>query len=211
VTPRAFVSVAAVLLGAAAVPVRAGEIAVEGQVGYFDMAASNSASAVFGSTGGVTYGGAVRYSFARAFFVSAGVRTFSKDGERVFVATPTSVVSKLGFPLSVRITPIFLNVGYRFRQGKMLVPYVGIGGSINQYKETSEVAGQGFSETSSKGGFLGLAGLEVGRGLLRFGAEASYATVPNAVGLGGVSKVYGENNLGGFTVVGKLALAFGGK
>jgi hypothetical protein len=200
--------VTAALLVAAPAPTQAGELAVEGHVGYFDVAFKNSASAVFGSTGGVTFGGAARYTIAHGVFVSAGVRRFSKDGERVFVATPTGVVSKLGFPLSMRLTPIFVTVGYRFRDGSMLVPYLGIGGSINQYQETSTVAGAVYEDTRSKAGFHGVAGLEVGRGLLRFAGEASYSTVPNAIGILGVSKVYNENNIGGFTAVGKLILAF---
>jgi hypothetical protein len=32
--------------------------------------------------------------------------------------------------------------------------------------------------------------------------------VPNTVGIAGVSKVYGEKDLGGFSVVGKLILGF---
>ena len=39
-------------LAAAALPARAGEIAVEGQAGYRDLAFSNTATALFGSTGG---------------------------------------------------------------------------------------------------------------------------------------------------------------
>jgi hypothetical protein len=40
------------------------------------------------------------------------------------------------------------------------------------------------------------------------GAEAGYTTVPDAVGLGGVTKVYGEDDLGGWHVVGKVVVAF---
>jgi opacity protein-like surface antigen len=211
-TSRTLVAIAlAALVVAAAPAIEAGEIAIEGQVGYFDMAAKDSATAVFGSTGGVTYGGAARYTFGPGIFVSAGARTFSKDGERVFVASPGGPVSKLGFPLSVRITPIFFTAGYRFRHGKTLVPYLGIGLSTNQYKETSTVAGQAFEESRSKTGFLGLGGIEVGAGWLRFAGEASYSTVSDAIGIAGVSKVYGENNIGGWTAVGKLVLAFGGR
>jgi len=200
--------VGAALLAGAAPPALAGEIAVEGQVGYFDPAFKKSASAVFGSTGGVTFGGAARYTIGHGFFVAAGARTFSKDGERVFVAAPGGAVSKLGFPLSMHITPIFLTVGYRFRDGSMLVPYLGIGGSINKYSETSTVAGAVFEDNISKAGFHGVAGLEVGRGLLRFAGEVSYSTVPNAIGVLGVSSVYNENDIGGFTALGKLILAF---
>ena len=186
----------------------AGEIAIEAQAGYFEMAASNSASAVFDSSGGGTFGGALRYTFWRGAFVSAGARTFSKEGERVFVATANSAVQKLGFPLSIRLTPVFATVGYRFRNGNLIVPYVGAGVSITSYKEESEVAGEAFNTDLTKTGFVGAAGLEVGRGHFRFGAEAGYSSVPSALGLGGVSKVYGEDDLGGTYVIGKLIVAF---
>jgi hypothetical protein len=190
---------------------RAGELAIEGQGGYFSWAASSSASAVFGSTGGGTFGGGLRYTVWRGVFVSAGVRRFSAEGQRVFVATPSAPVQELGFPLSVRITPIFATVGYRFFDGGLVVPYLGIGGSVNKYSETSEVAEETFDESFSKSGFHGVGGVEVGRGLLRAAAEASYSTVSGAVGLGGVTQVYGEDDIGGWTVVGKVIVAFGGK
>jgi len=192
----------------AAGPAAAGELAIEVHAGYFEMAAENSASALFDSRGGGTFGGAVRYTFWRGAFVSAGARTFSREGERVFVAAPNAAVQKLGFPLKVSLTPVFLTVGYRFRDGKLIVPYAGIGGSVTSYKEESEVAGEAFDDDRSKAGFLGLAGVEVGRGTFRVGAEAGYTTVPDAVGLAGVSKVYGEDDLGGWHAVGKLIVAF---
>jgi hypothetical protein len=140
--------------------------------------------------------------------VSAGARTFSKEGERVFVAQTSAPVQKLGFPLTVRLTPVFVSLGYRFRDGRTIVPYVGLGGSITSYKEESEVAGESFNESRSKAGFLGVAGVEVGRGTFRFGAEVGYSAVPDAIGLEGVSKVYGENDLGGPHAIGKLIVAF---
>jgi hypothetical protein len=196
------------LLALAAGPAAAGELAIEVHAGYFEMAAENSASALFDSRGGGTFGGAVRYTFWRGAFVSAGARTFSREGERVFVAAPNAAVQKLGFPLKVSLTPVFLTVGYRFRDGKLIVPYAGIGGSLTFYKEEGEVAGEAFDDDRSKAGFLGLAGVEVGRGTFRVGAEAGYSTVPDAVGVAGVSKVYGENDLGGWHAVGKLIVAF---
>jgi hypothetical protein len=194
---------------AAAAPASAGELALEGQVGSFSMAASSSADAVFGSSSGVTYGGALRYTFWRGAFVSAGMRTFSKDGERVFVQTPTSPVQKLGFPLSVKLRPLFFMAGYRFLDGHLIVPYVAIGGTSTRYEETSDVAGEAHDQSFSKSGLLFVGGIEAGRGVLRLAGEASYSTVSNAVALGGVTKVYGEDDLGGFTIVGKLILAFG--
>jgi hypothetical protein len=199
---------ASALLALAALPAAAGDLALEVHAGYFQMAAGNSASALFGSGGGGTFGGAVRYTFWRGAFVSAGARSFSKDGERVFVASPSSPVQKLGFPLTVRLTPIFLTVGYRLRDGKRVVPYAAVGGSVTSYKEESTVAGETFDASRSKAGFLGAAGVEVGRGTFRFGAEVGYSAVPDAIGVGGVSKVYGEKDLGGPHAVGKLIVAF---
>ena len=202
------VFLAGALAALVSTPAAAGELALELHAGYFQMAAGNSASAVFDSRGGGNFGGAVRYTFWRGAFVSAGARTFSKEGERVFVATPSSPVQKLGFPLKLRLTPMFLAVGYRLRDGKLVVPYAGLGGSLTSYKEESDVAGETFNESHTDGGFVGFAGVEVGRGTFRMGAEAGYTTTPGAVGLGGVTKVYNEDNLGGWHVVGKAVVAF---
>jgi opacity protein-like surface antigen len=207
-TARKTLCAASAFLALAAPPARGGELAIEAHGGYFDMAAENSASALFDSTGGATFGGAVRYTFWRGAFVSAGARTFSKEGERVFVATPTSPVQKLGFPLSVRLTPIVLQAGYRIRDGKLVVPYLAAGVSITRFKEESEVAGEVFDEERTKTGFIGAAGVEVGRGHFRFGAEVGFSSVPDAIGVGGVSKVYGEDDLGGLHALGKLIVAF---
>lgn len=72
------------------------------------------------------------------------------------------------------------------------------------------MAGESFDEDGSKTGFgfIGAAGVEVGRGMFRVGAEAGYSTVSGAVGLGGVSKIYGEDDIGGVHVIGKVAVAF---
>jgi opacity protein-like surface antigen len=211
---RRLTTLAAALVPAlllAAPPAGAGEIAVEGQAGYRDLAFSHTATAVFGSTGGGTFGGAARYTFWRGAFVSAGFRTFSKDGERVFLASSTAPVQKLGFPVSLKIDSFPVMVGYRFRRGHLIVPYVAAGAAITKYDETSTVAGETFDESVSKTGFTGAGGVEVGRGIFRFGAEAGYTTVSGAIGKDGVSKVYGEDDIGGFHAIGKLIVAFGGK
>lgn len=206
---RAALALASLLALTSAVQATAGELAVEAHAGWFDMAASDSAQAVFGSSGGFSFGGAVRYDVWRGAFVSAGVRTFSKEGERVFLAGPGSPVQKLGFPLTLRLTPIQLTAGYRFRRGQLVVPYAGVGVSITSYSETSEVAGESFDLDGTETGFLGVAGVEMGRGRLRGGLELGYSAVSGVLGLGGVSQVYGEDDLGGLHVVGKLVVAFG--
>jgi hypothetical protein len=207
---RAIVAVAASfgLLSATAVPARAQGFALDGQAGYYSLtSASKSANAVFGSAGGATYGGSLTYAFESGFYLEGGARYFSKTGQRVFLASPSGPVFPLGFPLKMRLVPIFLNIGYRFGGG-VIVPYLAVGGSVTSFHEESTVAGQVFSEDSTKGGGQVLAGLEFGKGHLRLAGEAAYAFVPNTVGLQGVSKVYGEKDLGGFSVVGKLILGF---
>ncbi len=201
----------AALLALDALPSAAGEIAIEAHVGYFDMSAQKSARALFGSSGGAIYGGGMRYSFWRGAFASFGVRSFSKDGERVFLISAGSPIQKLGFPISLNLTPFVVSAGYRFRDGALIVPYASVGAAITSYSEQSDVAGQSLDDQGSKTGFIGAAGVEVGRGLFRFGAEAGYSTVSGVVGLGGVSKIYGEDDIGGFHAIGKLIVAFGGK
>jgi hypothetical protein len=191
-------------------PARAGELAFEARGGYFGLAASNSASAVFDSTGAPTFGGAARLTFWRGAFVSIGGATFSREGERVFVAAPNAAVQKLGFGLTMRTSPLFATAGYRLRHGSTLVPYVSAGVAITRYSESSEVTGESFDQQFTKTGFTGAVGLEAGRGLFRVGGEVGYTTVPNAIGSAGVSKVYGEDDIGGWHAVGKLILSFNG-
>lgn len=210
-TPLALGLIGLLALVLPTAPASAGELAAELQGGYFGLAATKSADAIFGSSGGFTWGGAVRYTFHKGFFATAGVRTFSKSGERAFVADPTDPVARLGFPLSARITPVYLTVGYRFRDGKLVVPYAGLGGSLTSYSEQSSVAGVTYDVSSTKAGFHAVGGVEVGRGRFRFGAEAGWSTVPNAIGVGGVSNIYNEDDIGGWTVLGKLVIALGGK
>jgi hypothetical protein len=200
----------ALALGLSVGTAAAGELAAEFMGGYSVLSASRSADAIFGSSGSFTWGASGRYTITKGFFASAGVRTFSKEGERVFVASPTGPVARLGFPLSIRVTPTFVNAGYRFRDGKMLVPYAGIGGTLTAFREESSVVGELYEKSRTKAGFHVVGGVEVGRGRFRFGAEAGWSTVPDAVGVGGVSAVYDESDLGGWSVLGKFVIAFGG-
>ena len=184
--------------------------AVDAHVGYSDLTrVKRSAEAVFdGSSGGVVYGGGLRYILRKHFYVGAWARSFSKDGERVFIADATSPVFPLGHPLEIRIVPIQATVGYRLSGVRGIAPYVGAGGGVTRYHEESVVAGETESTDQTKTSWHLLAGVEVGRGSFRFATEAGYAFVPNALGLGGVSKVYGETDIGGFSFVGKAVFSF---
>lgn len=175
--------------------------------GYLGLqSASKSAKAVFdGSSGGGVFGGSLRFGLSRSFFVGAAARVFNKDGERVFVADAASPVFKLGHPLKVRLVPVYGFVGYRFRPQTTLVPYVAVGGGVTSFREESTVGGLLDSQTRSKGSAHFMAGLDYRTGNVGLGLEALWSTVPNSIGLGGVSQVYGETNLGGFSLLGRFS------
>lgn len=168
--------------------------------------ATNSAQAVFdGSTGGGVYGGALRIGVSRSFFIGGGIRVFDKDGQRVFVDSPGGTVFPLGHPLSVRLRPIFGFVGWRFRPDSALVPYISAGGGVTSYREESTIGGLTESTSTSKGSWHVAAGLDWGSGPIGVGVEARWSGISDVIGLGGVSRVYSETDLGGFSVVGRLS------
>ena len=129
------------LLAAMAAPAAAQGFAINAQGGYFGMKATDSAKAVFDSSGGFTGGGGLSYAFGKHLYVEAGARYFSKAGEKVFVAAHGDPVFKLGFPLKARLIPAYGTLGFRLAGKSALVPYVGVGGGVTSYHEESTVAG----------------------------------------------------------------------
>jgi opacity protein-like surface antigen len=201
---------AAVLFAAGAAPARAAvfEVALEG--GYSALTnASRSAEAIFdGGTGGAVGGLAVRMDLGRSFFVGLNTRYFQRTGERVFVAAPGAEVFRLGHPLEVRLVPVYLSAGYRFSPRSRLVPYVTAGAGMTSYREKSTVAGEVETSSSTNPSLHMALGLDYGRGPVRFGAEAGYSFVPDTIGESGVSAVYKEDDVGGLSLVGRVAFRF---
>lgn len=196
-------------LAAAAVPAAA-QTSVSLDAGYQDLTnAGRSAQAVFESSGGPTFGASVRFGLGRNAFAGATGRFFRKEGERAFVADPSSEVFRLGHPLTVRIVPAYATFGWRFSPDASFVPYAGLGAGVAFYRETSTVAGideDPVSRTKPSG--LAFAGVEYGRGGVRFGLEGSYSLVPKTLEAGGVAEVYDEDDVGGFAVVGRVVFVF---
>jgi len=123
----------------------------------------------------------------------------------VFVADAGSEVFRLGHPLKIRLIPVYGVIGYRFGQNTHFAPYVTVGLGARSYREESNVAGlvETFSATKVSG--HGALGVDYLAGPVRFGVEVGYSTVPNTIGQEGVSKVYGEKDVGGLTVLARLA------
>jgi hypothetical protein len=191
-------------------PAAAGEFGVSLEGGYFGMTnASNSAKAIFGgSSGGFTGGGSIRYVLVRSLFLGVGGHYFTRDGQRVFLADASSTPFRLGHPLTIREVPVYGMVGWRFTPASRLVPYVALGAGATSLSEKSIVGGIEDPPSQSQSKFSGhlIAGVEWGHSVVRFGAEFMYTTVPDTIGLAGVSKIYGEKDVGGLSVVGKIVV-----
>jgi outer membrane protein with beta-barrel domain len=204
--PHAVAFAAAVLLLAGAGQTSADwALGVDG--GYFAMTnAEKSAKAIFnGSSGGGTIGGFFQLGLGQSFFVSAHGRYFEKTGERVFVVDAGSEVFRLGHPLTIRLIPVYGMVGYRFIHSARWAPYVAVGMGATSYRETSDVAGLIETQSATKAAYHLAAGVDFLTGPIRFGVEVTYSLVPKTIGESGVSKVYGEDDVGGATIVARLA------
>jgi opacity protein-like surface antigen len=104
------------------------------------------------------------------------------------------------------MTPIEFTGGYRreFRFGRRgsrsIVPFVGAGAGIVQYKETADFAQAGDDVDESFTSYHFLGGVEVPLWKwLGVGAEYHHRWVPDALGEGGVSAEFNESDLGGGT------------
>jgi hypothetical protein len=207
---RSILAVVLVLTGGAA-RASARELTLGLEGGWATLSnASQSAEAVFdGSSGGATFGASFRVGVGRSLFVGVSGRFFRKEGERAFVPATGGPAFPLGHPLTVRVVPVHALAGWRFRPQTSLVPYVALGVGATSYRETSTVGGldeEPISQTKASG--LGALGVEYGRGTVRFGIDLSYLLAPDTLGLGGVSAVYGEDDVGGFTAMGRVAFVF---
>jgi Outer membrane protein beta-barrel domain len=186
----------------------------EGLIGYQHFLASETFKAVFGTANAPIYGGGLEVGFQKHWLVRVDATRFKKTGERAFV-TGGGVVSNLGIPLTVTITPITVVAGYRAplastkppARGSRVPPkkpptvfwYVAGGAGSWAYSESTDDPAESFSER--KTGFLGLGGIEWRfQKYLALGFEGQYASVPNAFE-GGVAQQFNEKDMGGGSAV----------
>ena len=177
-------------------------------VGSTRLAATESFDAVLGTHTGIVFGGGVEAVHASGIFVNVRASRFQKDGTRVFVLGRD--VFDLGIPTTVRVTPIQVTGGYRFRVGRRhIVPYAGGGVGWYRYSETSDfsAAGEDVSETRTGYHLLGGAEYRLSR-IFGVSGEVEWSTVPDALGQNpnSVSAIFGETDLGGITYRVKLVV-----
>lgn len=185
-------------------------VRVYGAFDFTTLAAKQSYKAVLGSSSITAFGGGADIvDVWKHVFVRVAVTHASKSGSRVFV--DNGQVFPLHIPIKIAWTPIELGGGWRFRPGysasSSITPYVGGAFVALGYKETSDFAQSGDNVSTYLSGAEGFAGVEFGViKWLAVSGEAQYRTLPNALGAGGVSKDFNENNAGGFTA--RVLVAF---
>jgi hypothetical protein len=161
--------------------------------------AAESFDAVLGTASGPIFGGGTRVALPwGGLFADVGAWRFHDDGERAFVFN--GEVIPLGIPVDVTVTPIEISGGWRFRIRSLpkLSPYVAGGLTAMKYHESSDTStpGEDVDETFSGYHLLGGAEYKITR-WLGVAGEASWTTVPDAIGESGVSAAFHETNLGG--------------
>ena len=199
--PAWFVSTVAIALVAlSARSVEAQDVGFRGfgDVGSIRLAATESFDAVLGGHSGIVFGGGVEAALARRVFVNVRASRFQKDGTRVFVFGDH--VFDLGIPTTVRVTPVQITGGYRFRVGRRhIVPYAGGGIGWYRYSETSDFAtgSDDVQETFTGYHLLGGAEFRLTR-LFGVSGEVEWSTVPDALGQNpsSASAAFGDTNLG---------------
>lgn len=196
---------AALAVGATAAPALAQvnklQIGGYAMAGRIDFTSSQSFEAVLGESSGKFFGGGGKVGLPWfGLFVDVGAWRLEKDGERVLRLDGT--LYKLGIPVTVTITPIELTGGWQFqgRRGiwRRLTPYVGAGFSSYSYKETSTFATSAEDTDDRFSGYHLLGGGEVKLvKWLGVAGEVAWSRVPDALGTAGISKEFGDSDLGG--------------
>ena len=188
---------------AATAPPRPGGVQISGYAmfGRNNFTASESFEAVVGEPSGSIFGGGARIGVPLGgLFIDVGAWRYRGEGERVFVADDE--VFKLGIPVEIAVTPLELSAGWRFRirRAPKFSPYAGGGFTILKYQETSDFAtgAENTEDTFSGYHLLGGAEYRIMR-WLGVAGEASWSTVPDAIGEAGVSAAFDETDLGGTT------------
>jgi opacity protein-like surface antigen len=195
---------ATVLALAAICPTVANAQAV-GVGGFFDIGtikftASQSFEAVLGASAGSVFGGGGQIVLPGGVFASVRASRFTNTGERVFVFEGETF--DLGIDTTVKIRPVEVTAGYRFRGGprNKVIPYIGGGIGWHRYEETSDFAEDAENVDETFRGYHLLGGAEYRlRPWFGIGGEFQWTTVPDALGQdpNGASAAFGETDLGG--------------
>lgn len=184
-------------------PSRGIEIGGYAMAGLMTFTAADSFDVILGQPSGPIFGGGGRIGLPLrtrfgGLFVDVGAWRFRGEGERVFVFGGEEF--GLNIPLEITITPLELSAGwqFRFRRALRLRPYVAGGYSSYGYQETSPVNTPDEDVDDRFGGYHLYGGAEYK--IMRWlgvAGEVNWTTIPDAIGVGGVSAEFDEHDLGG--------------
>jgi opacity protein-like surface antigen len=177
------------------------EIGGYGMIGLMNFTAADSFDVIVGSPSGMIFGGGARVNLPYGgLFVDVGAWRFGAEGERTFIFAGEEF--DLGIPVEVTVIPVEFSAGWQFRLRRALQfrPYVGGGFSSYGYRESSKFATDAENVDERFSGFHLLGGAEyrVSR-IVALAGEATWTTVPDALGEGGVSAAFDETDLGGIS------------
>lgn len=175
-----------------------------GQAGGVLFSARDSFEAIFGNSFGPMFGGGAQVVFSNGGFLQAGVEHFSSDGNRVMIGA--NELYALPTPVSVRVLPVQVSLGFFTGVPGERAGYAGGGFGIYSYREESP----DIEEINlRKVGYHVLAGMEfpVVSGVSLAG-EVQWTAVPKGLGDAGLSAAFDEDDLGGTTFKVKVIATF---
>lgn len=163
--------------------------------------------AIFGSKPGLGAGVGVSYDRSEKWRFGVDVRRIAREGERAFASDRTAEAFRLGHPLTLTLIEGIASASYRFAAVGPVSPYLTLGGGVVSWKESSDIAGLVEKSSGATGLVEARLGLERQAGVVRIALEGGITMIPNAVGVGGISKVYEEKDLGGLFVVARVGFS----
>jgi opacity protein-like surface antigen len=171
------------------------------------FSAERTFDAAFGQTHERFVGGGVQVILKRRYFAEVVASRFRKTGQRAFVLN--NEIFRLGFPMTVAITPLEVLGGLRFdvHPSQRFVPYANAGIGTYRYQESSPTSDAGENVDARHHGFILGGGVEFRlHRWIRLGLDEQFSFVPGILGLAGVSKAAAEDDLGGVAVRVKLVV-----
>jgi hypothetical protein len=178
-----------------------------GTVTFDKMAASDSFKAVTGEDTAVFWGGGAQVTnLWRGLFAEVAFEFVSKDGERVFVG-PNDEVFQLGIPLEIKMMPVDIVGGWRTPVANNVLAYGAGGISFLTYEETSDFAEADENVDENFRGLVLFGGIEYrATQWVHVRGEVRYRRFDDAVGAGGASAAFDEDDLGSFGFALKVAV-----
>jgi opacity protein-like surface antigen len=178
-----------------------------GTVTFDKMTASDSFRAVTGEDTVVFWGGGAQVTnLWRGLFAEVAFEFAKKDGERVFVG-PNDEVFQLGIPLEIKMMPVDIVGGWRTPIANNVLAYGAGGISFLTYEETSDFAEADENVDENFNGFVLFGGIEYrATQWVHVRGEVRYRRFGDAIGAGGVSAAFDEDDLGSFGFALKVAV-----